>query len=318
MREGSRRRLAPRGSGPARGLPLAAHHRRRRAVALAVLALVALILGIVVGAGSGGGSTVVQHVAAPRTGYFARIRTLAGGGAGSFAAVQQGEESAAITRTLAYMPAIRFAGTQHREIALTFDDGPGPYTLQLLSVLDRYHVPATFFEVGVEEQYFHAGTAAIVAHGDPIGDHTENHAPMSKLSAKDQQSQLLSETAAIGTSGAPFPRMFRPPYGLWNSATLSLLKRYKMLMILWSADTSDYTVPGTAAIIQRALAGAKPGAIILMHDAGGNRVETIAALPKIIKKLRARGYKLVTVPRLILDNPPPKNQDLTTLQGSGG
>jgi peptidoglycan/xylan/chitin deacetylase (PgdA/CDA1 family) len=141
---------------------------------------------------------------------------------------------------------------------------------------------------------------------------------MSKLSNKDQQSQLLSETSAIGAYAAPFPRMFRPPYGLWNSTTLSLLKKYKMLMILWSVDTSDYTVPGTDAIIQRALAGAKPGAIILMHDAGGNRSETVAALPTIIKKLRARHYKLVTVPRLILDNPPAKNQDLTGIQGAGG
>jgi peptidoglycan/xylan/chitin deacetylase (PgdA/CDA1 family) len=318
LHEGPRRRQAAPGSGPARGLPIAVQHRRRRAVALAVLAGISLILGIVVGSGSGGGSTALHHVAAPRSGYFARIRTLAGGGTGSFAAVEQSDENAAITRTLAYTPAIRYAGSQHREIALTLDDGPGPYTLKLLSVLDRYHVPVTFFEVGVLEQYFHAATAAIVSHGDPIGDHTESHAPMSKLSNKDQQRQLLSETAAIGAYGAPFPRMFRPPYGLWNSTTLSLLKKYKMLMVLWSADTSDYTVPGTAAIIQRALAGAKPGAIILMHDAGGNRSETVAALPAIIKKLRARGYKLVTVPRLILDNPPPKNQDLTGIQGAGG
>jgi peptidoglycan/xylan/chitin deacetylase (PgdA/CDA1 family) len=297
---------------------VAPHHRRRRAGALAVLAAIALIAGVVVGAGSGGGSAVVHRVGGPQTGYFARIRTLAGGGAGSFAATEQSDESAAITRTLAYTPAIRSAGTQHREIALTFDDGPGPYTLRLLSVLDRYHVPATFFEVGVLEQYFHSATASIVAHGDPIGDHTETHAPMSKLSASGQQRQLLSETAAIGNYGAPFPRMFRPPYGLWSPTTLALLKKYRMLMILWSADTSDYTIPGTAAIIQRALAGAKPGAIILMHDAGGDRAETVAALPTIITKLRARGFKLVTVPRLILDNPPPKNQDLSAVQGAGG
>jgi peptidoglycan/xylan/chitin deacetylase (PgdA/CDA1 family) len=286
--------------------------------ALAVVAAIALILGVIVGAGSGGSSGAHRAASAHQNGFFTRIRTLSGGGAGSFAAAEQGEENAAITRTLAYTPYVRVAGSQHKESALTFDDGPGPYTLRLLAVLDRYHVPGTFFEVGVEEQYFHAGTSAIVAHGDPIGDHTQTHAPMSKLPGNVQQTQLLQDTAAIGDYGAPFPRMFRPPYGLWNSTTLALLKKYKMLMILWTVDTSDYQMPGTQVIVDRALDGAKPGAIILMHDAGGDRAETIAALPKIIKGLRGKGYKLVTVPRLLLDNPAPKDQDVASLAGAGG
>ena len=156
-----------------------------------------------------------------RPGTSRQIRTLAGSGPGSFAATERAAENAAITRTLSYTPYVRIAGSQHREIALTFDDGPGPYTPAGAAVLEREHVPATFFEVGVAEQYFHASTTAIVAHGYPIGDHTENHLAMSKLSRKQQQAQLLQETAAIGRYGAPFPRMFRPPYGLWNSATLA-------------------------------------------------------------------------------------------------
>jgi peptidoglycan-N-acetylglucosamine deacetylase len=257
-------------------------------------------------------------VALVRSGYFARIRTLAGSGPGSFTVAEQVAENAAITHTLSYTPYVRVAGSQHREVALTFDDGPGPYTPQIVSVLVREHAPATFFEVGVEEHYFHAGTADIVAHGYPIGDHTETHAPMSQLSMKKQQSQLLEETAAIGDFGAPFPHMFRPPYGLWNSNTLALLKKYRMLMILWTVDTSDYQMPGVDTIVDRALQGARPGAIILMHDAGGDRSETVAALPLIIKGLRKRGYKLVTVPRLLLDNPAPANQDVASLQGAGG
>ena len=142
---------------------------------------------------------------------------------------------------------------------------------------------------------------------------------MSKLPASIQQQQLLQETAAIGDYGAPFPRMFRPPYGLWNATTLALLKKYKMLMILWTVDTSDYELPGCR---RRSSTGRwpapSPGAIILMHDAGGDRSETIAALPQIIKRLRAKGYKLVTVPRLLLDNPAPKDQDVASLAGAGG
>ena len=87
-------------------------------------------------------------------------------------------------------------------------------------------------------------------------------------------------------------------------------------MVLWSTDTGDYTVPGVQTIVQRALAGAHPGAIILMHDAGGDRSETIAALPAIIAGLRRKGLHPVTFPRLMLDDPPPRGQPIpTTLTG---
>ncbi len=294
------------------------HHLRRRAVAGAIVAAIVLIL-IITSSGGGSGTAVVPrapvHSAA---GFFTRLQTLAGTGQGSFAFSERSALNGAIDRTLAYTPYVRIAGSQHREIALTFDDGPGPYTPQVLGVLERYRVPATFFEVGVLEQYFHASTAAIVSQGDVIGDHTYAHAPMSQLSAADQQSQLLQQTSLIAKYGAPFPRLFRPPYGLWNTTTLSLLHDYKMLMILWTVDTDDYLRPGVAAIVHSAVSGARPGAIILMHDAGGNRQETIDALPTIITTLRARGYRLVTVPQLLLDNPAPAKQDIAAVTGSGG
>ena len=89
-------------------------------------------------------------------------------------------------------------------------------------------------------------------------------------------------------------------------------------MVLWTVDTEDWRLPGPTRSSTPWWAGAKPGAIFLMHDAGGNRAETIAALPKIITDLRARGYKLVTVPKLILDNPPPANQDISAMIGGAG
>ena len=293
-------------------------HRRRRAAALVAVATVALLVGAAIGAASRSGSAAAHASGVASQGYFAQIRALAGRGPGSLAAAEAKAENAAINRTLAYTPYVRIAGAQHREVALTFDDGPGPYTPDILRELVRRHVPATFFEVGMEERYFHAATSAIVARGYPIGDHTEIHPPMSALSRRQQQAQLLEQAQAIGGYGAPFPRLFRPPYGLWNATTLSLLHRYRMLMVLWSVDTNDYRQPGVPAIVHAAVAGARPGAIILMHDAGGNRTETIEALPKIIKALRARGYKLVTVPRLLLDNPAPHNQQISAVLGSGG
>jgi peptidoglycan/xylan/chitin deacetylase (PgdA/CDA1 family) len=89
-----------------------------------------------------------------------------------------------------------------------------------------------------------------------------------------------------------------------------------LLMVLWSVDTDDYLQPGVSTIVERALAGAHPGAIILMHDAGGTRTQTIAALPTIITTLRARGFQLVTVPQLLRDDPPPPGQPLpSSLRG---
>jgi peptidoglycan-N-acetylglucosamine deacetylase len=302
------------GRSGGRSLSPAVYRRRRVAALSAIGGLVVIIALVIVATSGGGGSGRVQLAS---IGYFSQVKTLAGSGPTSFAATERAAENAAITRTMSYTPAIRIAGSQHREIALTFDDGPGPYTPQVLHVLEREHVPGTFFEVGVAEQYFHASTTAIVARGYPIGDHTENHYAMSTLSRRQQQQQLLLQSAAIGQYGAAFPRMFRPPYGLWNSTTLALLKKYRMLMILWTVDTNDYTLPGVSSIVKSALKGSQPGAIILMHDAGGNRSETVAALPKIIAGLRKRGYTLVTVPQLILDNPPPKNQDIDSVQGSG-
>jgi peptidoglycan-N-acetylglucosamine deacetylase len=308
-------------AAPGRGGPgPSSRHRRRRATALALVGLVALVVGVAVGAmsGGGGGGSSRARVGATPGAYLNRVRVLAGSGPGSFAVAEQAAENQAINRTLAYTPYVRIAGSQHREVALTFDDGPGPYTPAIVSELTKLHVPATFFEVGVLERYFHDATAEIVARGFPIGDHTESHAPMSELPRKVQLSQLLEQTAAIGSYGAPFPRLFRPPYGLWNATTLSLLKRYRMLMVLWSVDTSDYQMPGVSVIVKRALDGAEPGAIILLHDAGGNRTQTIAALPGIVRGLRKRGYKLVTVPRLLLDNPAPKDQNVAALAGSAG
>ena len=263
-----------------------------------------------------GGETPVSHDAG--AGSSAGTRALAGLRSLSPAAHEALAENAAIDRTMAYTPYVRIAGAQHREIALTFDDGPGPYTPEILSILEHRHVAATFFEVGVLERYFYASTARIVADGDVIGDHTEVHAPMSELPAAKQRSQLLEQAAAIEGHGARFPRLFRPPYGLWNATTLTLLHRYRMLMVLWTVDTNDYQRPGVPAIVRAAVGGARPGAIILLHDAGGDRSQTVAALPRIITELRRRGYKLVTVPRLLLDNPPPRVQDIAAVLGTGG
>ena len=158
----------------------------------------------------------------------------------------------------------------------------------------------------------------IAADGDVIGDHTEVHAAMSKLSAAKQRAQLLEQASAIERYGASFPRLFRPPYGLWNATTLSLLR--PLPDADGAVDRRHERLPAAGRPRDRrpAVDGAQPGAIILLHDAGGDRSQTVAALPKIIAALRRRHYELVTVPRLLLDNPAPRVQDIAAGDRVGG
>ncbi len=222
------------------------------------------------------------------------------------------DENRAIDRVLSYTPAITHGGSSGNEVALTFDDGPGPYTEQLVGVLNGLHVQATFFAIGEEERYFSGGTLLELRSGDVVGDHTETHPMMASLSRREQHEELFEQIARIELLGGPRPLLFRPPYGSFNATTFKELHALRLLMVLWSTDTRDYTRPGVQAIVQSALAGAHPGAIILMHDAGGDRSQTIAALPAIIAGLRRRGLHPVTVPRLMLDDPPPRGLPIPT------
>jgi peptidoglycan-N-acetylglucosamine deacetylase len=223
------------------------------------------------------------------------------------AEVQQKE---ALNDVLSYTPFVRQGGDRERDIALTFDDGPGPYTPGVLDVLERLHVHATFFAIGEMERYFSSSTIRELRDGDVVGDHTETHPEMARLSAEEQYDELLDQLARIELLGGQRPTLFRPPYGSFDATTMSELRSLHLLMVLWSVDTGDYLRPGAAQIVHRVLAGAHPGAIALLHDGGGDRSETIAALPSIISKLRARGFHLVTVPQLLVDDPPAPGQPL--------
>ena len=194
------------------------------------------------------------------------------------------QTDAAISHTLSHTPYITLGQAHKREIALTFDDGPGPYTPQILAVLKRMHVHGTFFEVGREVKQFGANTKALADADEAIEDHTEDHSNLSQLSPGQQRDQVVDASKAIVAAGAPAPRLFRPPYGAFNHKTLAMLKGQGLLMVMWSVDTSDYARPGVPRIVSAALNGAHPGGIILMHDGGGDRSETVQALPQIIQR----------------------------------
>ena len=167
-------------------------------------------------------------------------------------------ENEAIDRLLQRQPFVAAGGTERREIALTFDDGPGPYTPRLLDELERLHAPATFFEIGFMFQWFHGSVARELRIGDVIGDHTETHPMMAELSLAAQRSEILDQTEWVRNYGGPFPRLWRPPYGSYNAHTLAILHREHMLMVLWTVETDDYLRPGVGVIVHNALAERAP------------------------------------------------------------
>jgi peptidoglycan-N-acetylglucosamine deacetylase len=287
-------------SAPALGAPsrrrasLTQVRRRRIGAALLLLVLV-VVLAVAL---SGTSHRPVRSNAS--------ASTARAGAAGRLAPRDpEAEGNAAVSRVLAYTPFVREGTGRVRDIALSFDDGPGPYTPEVLAVLERFHVRATFFAIGKMERYFSASTMRELHDGDVVGDHTQSHPMLAQLSAHDQREELFEPLVRIELLGGDRPRLFRPPYGSYNATTMRELHALHLLMVLWSADTQDYLQPGVSTIVQRALAGAQPGAILLMHDGGGNRAQTVAALPQIITQLRARGYRLVTVPQLLIKDPPP-------------
>ncbi|HYV16216.1 MAG TPA: polysaccharide deacetylase family protein [Conexibacter sp.] len=303
--------------GPSRPTRAQTLHRRRRVAALLAVAALALVLGALAGAdGDGSGTSVRGH--GPRLGWYGQLRVLAGAGPHSLGFEERARESTAIDRALARTPFVRLAGAQHRLIALTFDDGPGPDTGRLIDALRRLRVPGTFFVVGYQLPEFAATLRREIDLGLPIGDHTLDHANLRQLRATGQRREIAGMAQTLSGYGTPTPRLFRPPYGAYDRTTFKLLQRRRMLAVLWSIDSEDYTKPGRAAIVRNVVGNAQPGAIVLMHDGGGDRSETIAALGPIVRALRARGYRFVTVPRLLLENPPPAQQELPAGFNSNG
>jgi peptidoglycan-N-acetylglucosamine deacetylase len=305
--------------GPSRPTRAQLDHRRRQAGALIAVAALALALGAIAGSGGSGGSPSAPARGATRVGWYGRLRTLAGSGRRSLEAGERAQENAAVDRALAKTPFVRLAGAQHKLVALTFDDGPGPYTDTVIDTLQQLGIPGTFFIVGRELTDFGAATVQRQASlGLPLGDHTQDHSNLSQLAPAGQRAEISEAARAMMTYGAPRPRLFRPPYGAYDQATFALLRRMRMLTVLWSVDSQDYLKPGVARIVQNVVGSVRPGSIVLMHDAGGDRSETIAALPLIVRALRRRGYRFTTVPRLLLENPPPANQELPPGFNSGG
>jgi peptidoglycan/xylan/chitin deacetylase (PgdA/CDA1 family) len=185
-------------------------------------------------------------------------------------------------------------GSRDRKVvALTFDDGPSEYTPGFLSVLRQKHVHGTFFEIGQEMAGREATMRRILREGNEIGNHTMHHTEYPGYA------DIAPTTSLIESITHFRPCLFRPPGGAVNSSVVAAAGADGLRTITWDVDPADWSTPGSAAVYSRIVGAAQPGSIILMHDGGGNRSETLTALPSIIDTLRARGYRFETVTELL-------------------
>jgi peptidoglycan/xylan/chitin deacetylase (PgdA/CDA1 family) len=178
-------------------------------------------------------------------------------------------------------------------VALSFDDGPSEYTPEFLRVLREKGVHATFFEIGQEMPGREDVMRQILAEGDEIGDHTMNHVEYPGYA------QIAGAAERIHAYTRFQPCLFRPPGGAVDSSVIATAGSLGMRTVNWDVDPRDWSLPGTGSIYSTIVANARPGSIILMHDGGGPRSETLAALPQVIDTLRARGYSFDTVSELL-------------------
>lgn len=189
-----------------------------------------------------------------------------------------------------------------KQVALTFDDGPDNYyTPRILDILHAKGVPGTFFIVGKEAQRFPNMVKRIVMEGNAIGNHSWDHPKFWTLSDKQAIQEVVTTQNEIQRLTGERTNLFRPPYGRVNPSDVSLLHNLGYRIIDWSVDTLDWKGSSASNILHSVNKEVSPGGIILEHSLGrpGELDGTLNALPQIIDKLKAQGYKFVTVPALL-------------------
>ncbi|MFI0512005.1 polysaccharide deacetylase family protein [Streptomyces sp. WSLK1-5] len=208
-----------------------------------------------------------------------------------------GPPRAAPRKTLVrHEPLLKVSG-RGRTMVLTFDDGPDPrYTPHILDTLAEYDVRAMFFvcgEMAVDNQGL---LARMSDEGHVVGNHTWSHPLLTRLTRARIRSEMERTCDVIEDGYGERPEWFRAPYGAWNRAAFQLGAELGMEPLAWSVDTLDWTTPGTRRIVGRVESGAAPGVVVLSHDAGGDRSQSVRALRDYLPRLIDSGYH-ITVPR---------------------
>jgi len=267
--------------------------RRRRAAALVMLAVALAAAALVVTGASGGGSTRKPTRAAPLSGVpNPRHRGVAGS--------RRAESLATVRRLAAHGLPLFCGGRSKRLVALTFDDGPGPYTTLAIKKLRRRHLRATFFLVGKQLRAY-PGLARLEKPVAAVGDHTMTH-PFLPAVAQDAMRREIADAKTLIARAADQPvALFRPPYGGLSRAISSEARALGLLDVLWNVDSQESLGANYAGIERNVIAGLHPGSIILMHE---NRGQTIRALPAIFAAIARDHLRAVTVPELVASDPP--------------
>lgn len=184
-------------------------------------------------------------------------------------------------------------------VALTFDDGPSRgQTSRVLDILAEHEVKATFFLVGQQVRAQPGLARRIVREGHQVANHTYAHRRLSALDRKQVRREVLQGRNAIRDVTGVRTAWFRPPYGAVDREAWDELEHIDQRVVLWDVDPRDWARPGTGRIVDDVVSNVKPGSVVLLHDGGVDRRQTMAALPVIISRLKAKGYLFVTVEEL--------------------
>ena len=184
-------------------------------------------------------------------------------------------------------------------IALTFDDGPSQYSAAILDILKDKGVKATFFDIGQSATEMPEVEKRMAAEGHQVASHSNTHPDMTSLDKDAMRADISAGIEAIHNASGVDTKNFRAPYGAWGVTQWQEASDLIDTNVFWDIDTLDWKKPGANAIHDAVVQGAHNGAIALMHDGGGERSQTIEALPRIIDDLKAQGYSFVTIDELI-------------------
>ena len=272
--------------------------RRRGAVGLLVVLAAIAVVALVLSTGSGGTprQSVTSASSSPVTKGTGGERRH--GNAHGQAAVAA--QMAAVRRLATRGLPLYCGGTSKRMVALTFDDGPGPYTTLAIKKLRQQHLKATFFLVGKSIRAY-PSLARLEKAVAAVGDHTMTHPFLPGLSQSAMAAEIGDAKTLIEQSAQQPVGLFRPPYGSRTPAIDAEARSLGLLEVLWTVDSRDSLGANYAGIERNVIAGLHPGSIILMHE---NRGQTIRALPVIFAALARDHLRAVTLPALVADDPP--------------
>jgi peptidoglycan-N-acetylglucosamine deacetylase len=185
-------------------------------------------------------------------------------------------------------------------VSLTFDDGPSPFTNQILDILGTYNIKATFFVVGEAAKNYPDIIKRMKAEKHIIGNHTWNHPPITDIARTELLTQLKKTNMIIKEIIGIEPTIFRPPYGSIDTQSLKVIHATGLKSVLWTVDSLDWSLKDEKVIIERIKNETKGDGIILLHDGdqygSGSRNHTVLALPRIIENFIKLGYEFITIP----------------------